>query len=289
MKKILITGKGGQIGWELQRALATLGHLVACDRQMCNLERPDQAVKLIRDVRPEIIVNAAAYTAVDKAESDAEAAMQVNGKAPGILAEEAKKLNAVFVHYSTDYVFNGNSGNVPYEEEDEAHPLNVYGRTKLAGEKAVAEVGGKAFVFRTSWVYGNRGKNFLLTILKLAKERDQLKIVMDQVGAPTWSRMIAHGTAHVLMRFLANPDEKLCGMYHMSAAGQTTWYGFAEAILHLAAKKEGLKVPEVMGIPSYEYPLPAKRPQYSVLSNQKIQTHFGLYMPSWDEMLALVD
>lgn len=285
MKKILVIGKDGQVGWELQRTLATLGTVIACDRQTIDLANNDSIINVIRDVKPAIIVNAAAYTAVDKAETEQELAFQINGKASGILAEEAKRLNAMLVHYSTDYVFSGQSTS-PYSENHPTAPLNVYGQSKLAGEKAIQAVGGQHLILRTSWVYGMRGKNFLLTMLKLGKERDQLKIVMDQIGAPTWSRMIAQATGQILNRCLTKPDD-FWGTYHLTSQGQTSWKDFAVAIFGIAEHTHALRIPQVTGIPATEYPLPAKRPSYSVLSNEKLLKTFNVTLPTWDKALAL--
>ena len=199
-RKILLTGKNGQVGWELERSLQPLGQVIAFDRSGLDLASPDSIRAVIREVKPELIVNPAAYTAVDKAESEPDLAMAVNGVAPGIIAEEAKRLGAALIHYSTDYVFDGTKAE-PYTEDDVPKPINVYGKTKLAGEQAVQAIGVPHLIFRTSWVYGMRGKNFLLTILRMAKEKDELRIVDDQFGAPTWSRMIAETTAQVLAQF----------------------------------------------------------------------------------------
>lgn len=286
MKTILLLGKNGQVGWELERSLAHLGKVIALDRQSVDFENNDSLIRQIRDVRPSIIVNAAAYTAVDKAETEEALAMQVNGTAPGIIAEEAKRLKAILVHYSTDYVFNGDSSK-PYQETDAVDPLNVYGKSKLAGEQMIQAVGGSHLILRTSWVYGTRGKNFLLTMLKLAKERDQLKIVMDQIGAPTWSKMIAEGTAQILAKCVTAPRNDLWGIYHMTAAGQTSWFQFAESIFRLGNQRSIVPIPQVIGIPASEYPLPAKRPAYSVLSNAKLHSAFGISLFPWDKALEL--
>lgn len=280
MKKILVTGKNGQVGWELQRTLAPLGQLIAIDQEILDLANPDAIIAMVRDLKPDIIVNPAAYTAVDKAESERTLAMKINADAPRIFAEEAKRLGATFVHYSTDYVFDGTK--TPYHEEDKTGPLNVYGESKLAGEKAVQAVGGQFLILRTSWVYGARGKNFLLTMLKLAAERHELKIVNDQIGAPTWSRLLAQATAHLLARCQQGPY----GLYHVTNGGATSWQGFAEKIFELASQQPPFRRPNVIGIPTKEYPTPAKRPAYSILSNAKVADHFGLMMPAWDEALA---
>lgn len=282
MKKILIIGKMGQVGWELQRTLATQGQVIAIDREQIDLADPSSIVHTIRDIQPNIIVNAAAYTAVDKAEQEKELALAINGIAPGILAEEAKRLGAMLVHYSTDYVYSGKAS-TPYCETDETAPQNIYGHSKLVGDLAIQAVGGTFLILRTSWVYAARGKNFLLTMLKLAKEREQLKIVSDQIGAPTWARLIAQATAQML----TDPQSKdKSGVYHLTAAGETSWHAFAQAIF-LHSKQQGHKVPEVLPIPASEYPTPAKRPQCSVLSNGKLLQTFGIQMPRWDVGLDL--
>lgn len=281
---ILIIGKNGQIGWELERTLLTLGNVVGLERQDIDLAYPETIVRIVRDIKPAIIVNAAAYTAVDKAESEAELAMAINGRAPGILAEEAKRLGSILVHYSTDYVFNGQASK-PYLETDKTDPLNVYGVSKLAGEKAIEAVGGKFLLLRTSWVYGSRGKNFLLTMLQLAHERTHLKIVKDQIGAPTWSRFLAQATGHILSKCLTDTHEHRWGTYHLTARGQTSWYGFAEAIFQLS--NAFCPSPNILGIPSTEYPLPARRPLFSVLSNEKVAKTFNLTIPDWKTTLRL--
>jgi dTDP-4-dehydrorhamnose reductase len=281
-RKILVTGKNGQVGRELQRTLACLGEVVALDRQALDLSNPDSIRAVIREVKPHLIVNPAAYTAVDQAESEPELAQAVNGTAPGIMAEEAKRLGAVMVHYSTDYVFDG-SKSKPYNEEDAPCPLNVYGKTKLAGEDAVRAVGVPHLILRTSWVYGARGRNFLLTIRRLAQEREELKIVADQIGAPTWSRLIAEATAQIVAQRLTRLQE-LQGTYNFSAAGSTSWHGFAAAIVE---KSRLERPPRLLPIPSSEYPLPAPRPKNSVLSNDKLRRDFGVVMPDWQIGLGL--
>jgi dTDP-4-dehydrorhamnose reductase len=289
MTRILLTGKNGQAGWELQRTLATLGEVIALDRHGLDLANPDSIRRVVRERKPNLIVNAAAYTAVDKAEEESDLAMAINGMAPGILAEEAKELGAAVIHYSTDYVFDGNK-NGPYTEDDAPNPLNVYGKTKLAGEQAIQAVGAPHLIFRTSWVYGTRGKNFLLTILRLAKERDELRIVNDQIGAPTWSRMIAEATAQVIAQ-LALPKGKgwgdgISGIYHLTAAGQTSWFGFAKAILNYIPGSAA-HAPRLTPITTQEYPTPAQRPKNSVLSNVRLRQKFGLESPLWEIGLRL--
>lgn len=279
-RKILLTGKNGQVGWELQRSLACLGEVVAVDRQALDIASADSIRAVIREVKPHLIVNPAAYTAVDKAESEPERAMAVNGVAPGVMAEEAKRLGALLIHYSTDYVFDGTK-DTPYVEDAAPNPLNVYGKTKLAGEEAVSAVAGAHLILRTSWVYGARGKNFMLTILRLAQERPELKIVADQFGAPTWSRLIAEMTVQILAQRLGHWNE-LNGTYHASASGKTSWHGFATAILECA--RRGIPL---LPIATAEYPLPAPRPKNSVLSNEKLRREFGLVMPDWRRGLDL--
>lgn len=280
--RILLTGCNGQIGWELQRALAPLGHLVALDRSGMDLADPDSICSAIRAHQPQVIVNAAAYTAVDEAESEPELAMAINGAAPGIMAEAAKKLDALLVHYSTDYVFDGTKQGT-YTEDDEPNPLNVYGKTKLAGERAIAASGVRHLIFRTSWVYGPRGKNFLLTILRLAKERSELKVVDDQIGAPTWCRAIAEATAQVLSHKQEQPGANVTGTFNMTAAGSTSWCGFAKAILEVS----GLSC-RIVPITTREYPLPARRPANSVLSSEKFERIFGFHVGPWQEGLRMV-
>jgi len=282
MTRILLTGINGQVGWELQRCLQPLGEIIACDRAGLDLADPDRLRAVVREVKPAIIVNPAAYTAVDKAESETEQAMALNATAPGILAEEARRLDALFVHYSTDYVFAG-TGTTPYGETDATGPTNVYGKSKLAGEQAIQAVGCRHLILRTSWVYGRRGANFLRTMLRLAAERDELSVVDDQFGAPTWSRMIAQTTALLLARHHGQT-----GLYHFVAGGETTWHGFAEAIVDLAAQR-GLidKTIPVRRIASAEFPTPATRPANSRLDCQRLANDFGLRQPDWLDQLKL--
>lgn len=283
-KRILLTGKNGQVGWELRRTLATLGEIEAFGSAELDLADGAALREAVRRIRPDIIVNAAAYTAVDKAESEAAQAHAVNATAPGILAEEAATLGALLVHYSTDYVFDGTQ-DAPYAEDDTPAPLGVYGASKLAGEEAIRAAGCRHLIFRTSWVYGGRGKNFLLTMLRLAAEREELRVVDDQFGAPTWSRAIAEASAQVLAALRSHPaPEILWGTYHLSCAGRTTWHGFTRAILDTAALP---RKPRLEAIPTSAYPLPAKRPANSVLSNAKLGQAFGIALPDWNEALAL--
>ncbi len=285
MTTILLTGKNGQVGWELRRTLAPLGKVVAVDAQELDLADSAAIREAVRAVRPDIIVNPAAYTAVDKAESEHDLAQAVNGEAPGVFAEEARALGAWMVHYSTDYVFDGEKQGA-YLETDAPNPQSVYGKTKLAGEHAVCAAGGKHLIFRTSWVYGSRGHNFMLTMLRLARERKELRVVNDQIGAPTWCRSLAEMTAQVLAQ-LRRPGVEpgdVSGTYHMTSSGTVSWHGFAAEILG----RSGIEpLPALHPIPSSEYPTPAQRPQNSVLSNEKLHRTFGLAAGDWRDNLAL--
>lgn len=287
MTKILITGADGQIGWELRRSLADLGTIYPCTHQILDIGNSAALQAKIQEFEPNILINAAAYTAVDQAESDAETAMRINGIAPGIMAEEAKKIGAIFIHYSTDYVFDGQAHS-PYQENQIPHPLNVYGKSKLAGEEAVQAVGGMYFIFRTSWVYGKRGKNFLLTMLKMAQNKKKLTIVNDQLGAPTWSRSIAEATSQVLAIAQNQPHKQEWGLYHMGCEGYTSWYGFAKMIFQYEKlTNPRFHIPAIIPLSSDQYPQKAVRPKYSVLSTQKLKQEFGLALPSWEEALKL--
>ncbi|MDT9001340.1 dTDP-4-dehydrorhamnose reductase [Paucibacter sp. APW11] len=280
--KILLLGKNGQLGWELQRALAPLGELVALDRsEGADLANSEQLIATVRAVAPQLIVNAAAYTAVDKAESDAAAAQQINAIAPGLLAREAKALGALLVHYSTDYVFDG-SGDQPRDETAATGPLSVYGASKLAGEQAIAASACQHLTLRTSWVYAARGGNFAKTMLRLAGEREQLKVIADQIGAPTGADLLADLTAHMARATLANPQ--LGGLYHAVAGGQTSWHAYASHVIELARQRgQAIKVApdQILAIPTSEYPTPARRPLNSRLSTAKLQQAFGLRLPEW--------
>ncbi len=285
--KILLTGGNGQVGWELRRTLACLGEVVAVDSKEMNLTDVDAIRRVVREVAPRIIVNPAAHTAVDKAESEADLAYAINATAPGVLAEEAEKLGALLVHYSTDYVFDG-SGNTPWQEDDASGPLNVYGASKLAGEQAIQAACRRHLIFRTSWVYGARGANFLLSMRRLMRERPELKIVADQIGAPTWSRMLAEATALILAQQLSptrgadRPEP--WGVYHMTNADETSWHGFAEAIQALDGAESKARL---LPIPSSDYSTPAKRPLNSRLNNDKLARMFGVRLPDWRQALAL--
>ena len=285
--RILLTGANGQVGWELQRTLSSLGEVVALGSTAMNLADTDAVRQKLREIGPAIIVNPAAYTAVDKAESEAELAHAVNAIAPGVLAQEAGRLGALLVHYSTDYVFNG-SGATPWREDDACGPLNVYGSSKLAGERAIQATGCRHLIFRTSWVYGARGSNFLLTMRRLMRERPELKIVADQIGAPTWCRDLAEATALVLSQLVSracNAGQEPWGVYHMTNAGETSWHGFAEAIRALDGSGETLA--RLLPIHSSEYPTPAKRPFNSRLNNDKLEQTFRLRLQDWRAALAL--
>jgi dTDP-4-dehydrorhamnose reductase len=285
-RTILLTGVNGQVGFELARSLQGLGKVVAMDRNGLDLGNLDQVRQVVREVKPALIVNPAAYTAVDKAETDVDAAMRANGEAPGVLAEEAKRLGAALVHYSTDYVFDGTKEGA-YVEDDAVNPQNVYGRSKLAGEQAIAASGCDHLIFRTSWVYGTRGKNFLLTMLRLGAERDELSVVADQIGAPTWSVTIAALTANVLAQSVVAGDEwwaEKSGVYHLTAGGSTSWHGFAQAIFDMS---ELPKKPVLKPIPATAYPTPAARPANSRMSNEKLRDVFGVSAPGWREALQL--
>lgn len=275
--RILLTGAGGQVGHELARALAPLGQVDARDRAGLDLADAGALVRACRSFRPALIVNAAAYTAVDRAESDAEAARLINARAPGILAGEAKRLGAVLVHYSTDYVFDGEARE-PYVEDDPVRPASAYGRSKLAGERAVAESGAAAIVLRTSWVYGRRGRNFLLTIERLADEGRELRVVDDQIGVPNWSRELARATARIVGGGLAALAARR-GLYHLSGRGRTTWYGFAKAIL---ADRAAVRIAPIT---TAEYPTPALRPAMSVLDPSRFERTFGFSLPEWSASL----
>lgn len=289
MKTVLLTGANGQVGWELRRALEGKFKVFAPSREQLDLSRPETIRPYVNSCRPHIILNPAAYTAVDKAESEAELAMSINGIAPGLLAEGAKKLGALLVHYSTDYVFDGLKASA-YTELDRPNPQSVYGRTKLAGEEAIKAVGGKYLILRTSWVYGTHGGNFVKTVLRLAKERDEMRIVADQFGAPTWARMLANSTTEILRSWYADQAaEHALGLYHLTACGSTSWHQYASEIVQLAKKYDvsiSGKPLRILPIATREYPLPAKRPANSALSSDKIQRTFGLKLPAWQDDLA---
>ncbi len=283
--KILLLGAYGQVGWELQRTLAPLGLLKACDRQSVNLEDFEQLQSTLREFAPDIIVNAAAYTAVDNAESDAEKAFCVNAEAVSLIAEHAKRLNAWLIHYSTDYVFDGSKSEA-YTEADQPNPLSVYGTSKLKGEEAIAKSGCKHLIFRTSWVYAVRGANFAKTMLKLAHERDQLNVVSDQFGAPTSAELIADITGLCLYRLTQDKDfaEQVAGIYHLAPSGETSWHGFAKYLISEAqalGRIFQLTLKYIEAIPTSEYRTPATRPENSRLNTRKLTDTFGVYLPPW--------
>jgi dTDP-4-dehydrorhamnose reductase len=301
--RILLTGKKGQIGAQLAVLLPRLGEVAAFDHHELDLLNLDQIRRTIRDVQPDIIVNAAAYTSVDQAESEERQARIINADAPALMAEEAKRIGAWLVHYSTDYVFDGLKS-LPYTESDQPNPLNVYGKTKLAGEEAIRLVGVPHLIFRTAWVYGTTRRNFLLTILRLATEREELKVVGDQFGAPTWSHEIAQGTMKALEQLSQQGCEVLSrfgGIYHITAAGETSWFEFAKAVLdeasrmprgipwfEAATRGQPLVARRVTPITTREYPTPARRPAHTVLSNSRLKQDFGMEPPGWSLQLRAV-
>lgn len=287
---IVVTGAAGQIGYEAVRQLAPYGKVVGLTRADLDLGDPAAIRDTVRRLRPRIIVNAAAYTAVDRAESEPAIATAINAEAPGILAEEARRLGALLVHYSTDYVFDGRKGS-PYVETDPTNPLSVYGSTKLAGEQAIQAVGGAHLILRTSWVYGARGTNFLRTMLRLAREREELRIVNDQVGAPTWSRSVASMTADIVdgeLRRGAEFGAGLAGVWHLTAAGQTTWYEFARLIVERDPRRDEQVCRALIPISTAEYPTAARRPAYSVLDCTAFRDRFRLSLLDWRQPLDAV-
>jgi dTDP-4-dehydrorhamnose reductase len=285
--KILLTGRAGQLGWELERTLSPLAEVMAFDRGGLDLADPRAIARVARAAKPQLIVNAAAYTAVDRAETESESAHAINAVAPEILAREAGRLGAALIHYSTDYVFDGNKAGA-YDENDAANPAGMYGRSKLLGEQAIAASGVPHLIFRASWVYSARGRNFLLTMLRLAREKPEIAVVADQFGAPTWARMIAEATAQVIARCGTAPDRIVetiraqRGVYHLAAAGRTSWHGFAEALL----REAGLATP-VRPIATSGYPLSAPRPMNSELSCLKLAARFGIALPDWETSMRL--
>ena len=285
--RVLLLGKNGQVGWELHRTLCPLGEIVATDRHDLDITDFHKLRETVRALKPQVIVNATAYTAVDKAEEEPELAMRINGSAPGVLAEEAKRCGALLVHYSTDYVFDG-SKKEPYTEEDTPNPLNVYGKTKLAGEDAIRGVDGNHLIFRTSWVYGERGHNFYLTIRRLAREKEEIRVVDDQIGAPTWCRTIAENTAFILAQGVNREEgyqayyDVRKGLYHMTAAGQTSWYEFAKHIVE-TVPQEQRKLQRIVPIKTAEYGYKARRPLNSVMDNRKNSFFYGMWRRNWFE------
>jgi len=286
--KILLFGKVGQLGWELNRSLQPLGDIVALDIGEVDFSKPESLRQIVRDINPDVICNAVAYTAVDKAEEEEELAMKINGISPGVLAEEASRVNALLVHYSTDYVFDGTKTS-PYVETDKPNPLNAYGRTKLAGEIAVQSSGCDYLIFRTSWVYASRANNFMLTMLKLAQEKEELSIVSDQIGAPTSARLIADTTILCVQQALKEKCEGvfLSGLYHLTATGKTSWCGFTEEIVKLSRNSLNIKLKELNPILTSDYPTPAQRPMNSQLAQAKLESTFTIEIPDWQKALSL--
>lgn len=290
MTRIAITGVTGQVGWELVRALLPLGKLYPLSREACDLKEPDSIRVALRQIAPHVIFNPAAYTAVDAAEADAATAFRINGDAVDVMAGEARHLGALLIHYSTDYVFDGQKAG-RYIETDATAPLGVYGRSKLAGELALQNSGADWLCLRTSWVYSARGKNFLRTMLRLAAEREELRVVGDQVGAPTWSRLIAEVSAHVMRSSLAERarGEFRSGILHLAASGETSWHGFARAIIETATAHAAsrIKATRLIEITTADYPTPAKRPANSRLNCDQLQKRFGLELPDWRQGTSL--
>ncbi|WP_454764692.1 dTDP-4-dehydrorhamnose reductase [Cupriavidus campinensis] len=289
---LLVTGSNGQVGFELRRSLAPLGRVVALDRSGCDLTRPEALRALVRELQPNVIVNAAAYTAVDKAETDTGTAFAVNGIAPGVLAEEARQAGCLMVHYSTDYVFDGRKSGI-YTETDPVNPQSVYGKSKLAGEQAIAASGAAAIVLRTCWVAGAHGANFAKTMLRLAKERDSLRVIADQFGAPTTASLIADVTAQIVARHWLHGRREAfpAGVYHLAAEGETTWHGYATMVLAAAAARGvALRADPscIEPIPATAYPLPAPRPANSRLDTSKLRDTFDIHLPDWQQCIELL-
>ena len=298
--KLLVTGCNGQVGWHLQRTLAPMGELLAIDIDQVDLTDPNAVSETVREFAPDVVVNAAAYTAVDKAESEPELARAINVGAPAQIAKECAATGALMVHYSTDYVYDG-SKTSPYEEDDATGPLSVYGHTKLDGDQAIIASGCAYIILRTTWVYDVRGKNFLRTVLRLARDNEELRIVGDQFGAPTWARMLAQSTAIIAAGSIERKSTTgswPSGLFHLTAAGQTSWAGFAQAILEdyedfidwpaeTGEFGSPLRAKRVVEITTEDYPTPARRPRNSVLSNARIQADFGIVLPDWRAQLRL--
>ncbi len=286
--KILLLGKNGQVGWELARTLLPLGEVIALDRQQIDFVNLEALRQTIQTIRPDVIVNAVAYTAVDKAESDQESAFLCNATAVDAIAQEAKKISALLIHYSTDYIFDGTK-NTPYLEDDAVNPLNVYGESKLAGENAIIASGVDYIILRTTWVFAARGQNFLKSILRLAAERDTLNIVADQIGAPTWARVIAQTSAHIIKQVQQERAARkfVSGVFHLTSAGDTSWHGFAQKIVEFASPHCQFKTHVISAIPTSQYLTPAKRPLNSRLCTDKLTQRFGIVMPTWEVSLKL--
>ena len=286
MLRILLIGKNGQLGWELHRALCTLGELTAVDLPEVDLEKPKPLLEMIRQLKPEVIVNAAAYTAVDKAESEPERARLINAIAPGLLADEARKVNAIFVHYSTDYVFDGKKG-APYTETDTPNPLNAYGQTKLEGERLVQQAGGASLILRTSWVYSLRQQGgFVRKVLQWASQNETLRIVEDQVANPTWARALAESTSQMLVRG-SEYIRKRTGLYHLAGSGYTSRLDWARSILELDPDHRAGVTKEILPALTADFPTPAQRPLFSALNCEKFTAEFDLSLPDWRTALGL--
>ena len=285
--RVLVTGSDGQVGRALLETFAGSAEVIACNHSSLDLSNPEQIREKVREVAPDIIVNAGAYTAVDRAESERDLAFAINGRAPGVLAEEAQRASALLIHYSTDYVFNG-SKTGQWVEDDATDPLSVYGASKLAGEDAIRSAGGRHLIFRTSWVYAAEGKNFVLTMLRLGRERDSLNVVDDQVGAPTTAAELARATHTIAVGIVEGEFEAApvwAGTYHMTCSGSVSWCGFARAIFERAPELLGGRAPVVHPIATSDYPTPARRPHNSVLSNEKLHDRFGVRLASWESAL----
>ena len=280
--KILINGRHGQVSHELQQRLGTVGELLVLGRDQLDLAQPDQIRHQVQNIRPDLIINAAAHTAVDLAESEPQSAFAINAVAPGILAEEALALDIPLIHYSTDYVFDGMKAG-PYNEDDTPNPLGVYGKSKLAGEQAIRDVQGKHLILRTSWVYSTHGRNFLLTMQRLLQEKPELRVVADQIGAPTWAGTIANSTLALIERWQTSQVTNW-GTYHLSAQGETSWFGFAQAIGE-ALRQQGKPCADLLPIPSSDYPTPAARPLNSRLDCSRLQRDWGVSQPDWQTAL----
>lgn len=286
---ILLFGRNGQLGWEAHRALAPLGRVYALDSGELDLTELNALAELIRQLKPQVIVNASAYTAVDKAETESELAMTINAKAPGVMAEEARALGAALIHFSTDYVFNGEKG-AAYTEEDETNPLNVYGQSKLAGEQAIGQVGGGHVILRTSWVYSMRGDGFVRKVLAWARKQETLKVVADQIGSPTWARMLAEVTAGIVAQSLLKPQDyflERSGVYHLGGSGSVSRYDFAKTILRLDPHAEEQVTKRLEPALTADFPTPARRPLATGLDCSRFERVFGLRLPNWEEALRL--
>lgn len=283
--RILLTGVSGQVGWDLRRSLAAFGEVIPATRDVLNLDNPDQAAGQIKALRPDLVVNPAAYTAVDRAESEVALAHRINSETVGAMAQACASIDALFVHYSTDYVFDGHKA-TPYLEDDATGPVSAYGRSKLAGEQAIVASGCRHLILRTSWVYAGRGKNFLLTMLRLANERDQLKVVADQFGAPTWSRAIADGTSQIL-KTLAKGAVPPASLVHLTNGGRASWHEFASAIVAGGSARGLTRSVPVLPIGTVDYPTPARRPVQSCLSGARAASVYGVVMPDWASSLEL--